>query len=101
LNSIDYEHKNYDKITLVIANFCSVYNKEAELDAFLSYNDIDILLGTASHLDTSIFNCERFPNIYNIYRMDRNRHGGGVFIMVKDNLPTYNHFRVVTRNCWG
>jgi len=74
------------KMTLVIANFCSVYNKEAELDAFLSYNDVDILLGTESHLDTSVFNSEIFPDFYNIY--NRNRHGGGVFIMVKDNLPT-------------
>ena len=74
-------------MSLVIANFCSVYNKEAELVA-LSYNDIDILLGTESHLDTSIFNSEIFPDFYNIYRKDRNRHGGGVFIMVKDNLPT-------------
>ena len=47
-------------MTLVIANFCSVYNKEAELDAFSSYNDVDILLGTESHLDTSIFNSEIF-----------------------------------------
>ena len=49
--SVNYEHANYDKMTLVIANFCSVYNKEAELDAFLSYNDIDILLEIESHLD--------------------------------------------------
>ena len=28
-NSIDYEHTNYDKMTLVIANFCSVYNKRS------------------------------------------------------------------------
>jgi len=61
-NSIDYEHTNYDKMTLVIANFCSAYNKEAELDAFLSSNDIDILLGTESHLDDSIFNSEIFPD---------------------------------------
>jgi len=86
-------------MTLVIANFCSVYNKEAELDAFLSYNDVNILLGTESHLDTSVFNSEIFPDFYNVYRKDRNRHGGGVFIMVKDNLPTSD--RVTTRNCLG
>ena len=72
----------------VIAIFCNVYNKETELDTFLSYNDLDILLGKESHLDTSIFNSKIFPDFYNIYRKDRNRQGGGVFIMVKDNLPT-------------
>ena len=75
-------------MTLVIANFCSVCNKEAELDAFLSYNDVNILLGTEFHLDTSIFNSEIFPDFYNIYRKDRNRRGGGVFTMVKYNLLT-------------
>ena len=75
-------------MTLVIANFCSVYNKSAELEAFLLTNDIDILLGSESHLENSILNSEIFPDSYKIYRKDRDRHGGGVFIMTKNNLCT-------------
>ena len=75
-------------MTLVIANFCSVYNKSAELEAFLLTNDIDILLGSESHLDNSILRSEIFPDSYNVFRKDRDRHGGGVFIMTKNNLST-------------
>ena len=77
-------------MSVVIANFCSVYNKEAELDTFLSYNDIDILLGTESHLDTSIFNSEIFPDFYNIYT---ERIETDVFIMVKDNFQLQKSFQ--------
>ena len=72
----------------MIANFCSVYNKQAELEAFLSTHNIDILLGSESHLENTILNSEIFPNSYNIYRKDRNRHGGGVFILIRDTFST-------------
>jgi len=38
--------------------FCSIYNKNAELDTFLSSNDINILLGSKSHLDNRVFDKE-------------------------------------------
>ena len=72
----------------MITNFCSVYNEQAELEAFLSTNNIDILLGSESHLENTILNSEIFPNSYNIYRKDRNRHGGGVFILIRDTFST-------------
>ena len=36
----------------------------------------------------NIINNEIFPDSYDVYRKDRNRHGGGLFIMIKDRLPT-------------
>ena len=65
---------------LAIVNFCSVTNKQAELEAFLAVHNIQFLLGTESHLDESVTNSEIFPNHYNAYRKDRNIHGGGVRI---------------------
>ena len=71
---------------LAIANFCAVTNKQSELVTFLNLHDIDILCGTESHLDETILNSELFPQNFNVFRNDRNIHGGGVFIMVKDIL---------------
>ena len=35
-----------------------------------------------------MFNAEIFPKHYNVYRKDRNKYGGGVFIIVKDSIPS-------------
>ena len=51
-------------------------------------NKTDILIGTESHLDGSILNAEVFPKHYDSYRKDRNIHGGGVFILVKDTISS-------------
>ena len=58
---------------------CFVFNTE---------NNIDILIGTESHLDNSISSAEIFPKTFNTYWNDRNIHGGGVFISVKTSIPS-------------
>jgi len=68
-----------------VANYRSVKNKQAELQAYLTLNKIDIILGTECHLDDSITNPEIFPGHYQVYRKDRNIHSGGVFILLNDN----------------
>ena len=77
---------NKDEINLAIANFCAVTNKQSELMTFVNLHDIDILCGTESHLDETILNSEIFPQNFNIFRKDRNIHGCGVFVMVKNTL---------------
>ena len=37
---------------------------------------------TETYLDDTIANCEIVPANYTLYRLDRNRHGGGVLIAV-------------------
>ena len=49
-------------LKLSIVNFCSVTNQRIQLEAFIFRNDIDILMGTESHLDETILNFEIFPN---------------------------------------
>ena len=48
----------------------------------------DIVIGTESKLDSNYKNCEIFPDGYrsNVIRRDRNSHGGGVFIIAKDEI---------------
>jgi len=47
-------------LKLSIANFCSIVNKQIQLEAFLVHDDIDIIIGTESHLNETIQNSEIF-----------------------------------------
>ena len=86
LFSLPDDIPNKDEMNLAIANFCAVTNKQSKLVNFVNLHDIDILCGTESHLDETILNSEIFLLNYNIFRKDRNIHGGGVFVMVKNTL---------------
>ena len=46
----------------------------------------DIIVGTESKLDNSILSPEITPPGFTTLRKDRNTHGGGVFVRVKDHL---------------
>ena len=76
-------------LKLAVVNFCSVTNKRPHLEVFLVSNNVDILIGTESHLDESYLNSEIFPRNYSTYRKDRNCYGGGVFISVQSTIPSY------------
>ena len=84
---LDNNHK-VDNLNLAIANCCSITNKQVELKQFLISHQVDIFLGTESHLDSSILNAEVFPNHYNVYRKDRNKYGGGVFIIIRYSISS-------------
>lgn len=47
-----------------------------------------IVIGTESWLDNTINEGEVFPSNYSVYRRDRNSHGGGVFILVRDSIAS-------------
>ena len=85
-NQDDYSIPQFDNVTdqsyqfsLGIINCCSVCNKCPQLD---------FIIGTESHLDSSVLNAEVFPFHYSVYRWDRNRYGGCVFILAKYNIPS-------------
>ena len=82
-------HLTTSNLKLAIVNYCSITNKHPHLEAFLVSNNIDILVGTESHLDELYLNSEIFPRNYNTYGKDRNCYGGGVFISVKSTVPSY------------
>ena len=84
---LDKNHRVIN-LNLAIANCCSITNKQVELEQFLISHQIDIFLGTESHLDSSVLNAEVFPNHYNVYRKDRNKYGGGVFIIIRESIPS-------------
>ena len=79
-----YKQKSQASKLSLIVNCCSITNKKLELETLISIHNIDILIGTESHLDDSILNSEIFLPSFSVYRNDRNKHGGGVFILVKN-----------------
>ena len=84
-----YKQKSQaSKLSLLIVNCCSITNKKLKLETLISLHNIDILIGTESHLDDSILNSEIFPPGFSVYRNDRNRHGGGVLILVKNTIAS-------------
>ena len=87
-NSIKNRNLPNDLLKPSIINyFCSITNKRSQLEAFLSTHEIDIIIGTESHLNESILNSEVFPSNYQTFRKDRNSSGGGVFISIQNSIP--------------
>ena len=76
-----------DNFKISIMNCQSINNKIPEFHTFLDSTDPDVVLGTESWLKAGTMNCEIFPDMYNVFRKDRNpevkANGGGVFILVK------------------
>jgi len=71
-------------------NCQSIKNKRCELQATTEYIKPDIIIGNESWLAPEYTNSEIFPEGFNsmVYRNDRNKNGGGVFISVRDGYTT-------------
>ena len=69
-------------------NFQSIINKIPTFQVLLQKEKPDIIFGTETWLDSSVYSSEFLPSTYQIFRKDRNTTtvGGGVFLAVKNNL---------------
>ena len=66
----------------------SISGKFDQLKALVTGN-IDILVITESKLDSSFPNAQfMIDGFSEPYRMDRNRHGGGALIYVREDIPS-------------
>lgn len=63
-------------------NCRSINNKVDVFASLVATTQAKIIMGTESWLDSAIPDTEVFPHGFTAYRKDRNRHGGGVFILV-------------------
>ena len=73
--------------TLVI-NFCSIRNTVADLAVCIGKYNPDLIIGTETHLDSSVNSSELFPSNYSVIRKDRHfdNSKGGVLIAMRDDL---------------
>lgn len=68
-------------------NICSLRNKINDIEELLTSNSVHILAISETHLDESFSNAMMSISGFNMYRRDRNCHGGGVAFYVQDHIP--------------
>ena len=59
-------------LRILCMNFQSIWGKKEQLEQELLDNNIDIVIGSETHLDASIKDAEFLPPTYKCYRRDRN-----------------------------
>lgn len=77
-----------NKLSVILANFRSLFDKLDNLKALMYTCDADIVLGTETWLSVDTENSElNLPDEYAIFRQDRaSSRGGGVIIAIKKKL---------------
>ena len=73
-------------IHCVCLNSRSILPKRNDLFAYLSSHKVDILAIVETFLDSTILDAEVCLPSYVVFRRDRTRHGGGVLLMVREDL---------------
>lgn len=86
------------KLKCMYFNARSIYHKCFDLAAYVAAcdSDFDIIANTESFLDSSISNSLIVPSSYIGHHLDRNRHGGGLLVMVKESLSVIHRFDLET-----
>ena len=81
-------HAKRQSLKTLVINFCSIMNKVADLAVCIGKYNPDMIIGTETHLDSSVNSSELFPSNYSVIRKDRNfdNSKGGVLIAMKDDL---------------
>ena len=74
------------KLQVLVLNFQSIRNKKEDLELMLSESDIDIVLGSETHLNQNITDNEFLHPLYKCYRRDRAGGHGGVIVITKADL---------------
>ena len=83
----DIRIKNVNK--LIVGNL-NINSYEGKFDQFTTIikNNLDIVVITETKLDDSYPDSQFFIDGFSKpYRMDRNKHGGGVLIYIKEGIP--------------
>ena len=67
-------------------NARSIIPKLDELRILVPIHNPDVICIVESWLDNSILDSELTISNYNLLRLDRNRHGGGILLYIRDSL---------------
>ena len=73
-------------INCVCLNARSVVPKRFELSAYILANKFDVVAITETFLDNSVHDIHITPPGYTVFRKDRSRHDGGVFLFLRKAL---------------
>ena len=74
----------------LVVNINGLRDKKASIHAACEYIKPDVLIGCETKVTNEILSTELLPTNYlaNSYRKDRNAHGGGVIVAVRDGFTT-------------
>lgn len=88
--SVSGIQKKDQNFRILMMNCQSIRNKRSELHECVEYTKPDAIIGCESWLSKEHKNDEIFPDGYNknVFRKDRNKNGGGVFIALHDKFTT-------------
>lgn len=83
----NYKVKNVNHLTVASLNINSIRNKFDQLKIIIQEH-IDILIIQETKLDSTFPNAQFYIEGYSPpFRRDRNSHGGGLLIYIKDHIP--------------
>ena len=85
-SSVVYDLPEKRHLRILSVNCQRITNKKAEFEAAINYIKPDIICGTESWLNSNIKSSEVFPTNFTVYRKDRSRLGGGVFLLIRNEL---------------
>jgi hypothetical protein len=90
LKSVSGIQKKDQNFRILMMNCQSIRNKRSELHECVEYTKPDAIIGCESWLSKEHKNAEIFPDGHNknVFRKDRNKNGGGVFIALHDKFTT-------------
>ena len=74
------------KIMCINCNSLRSVDKRAELNCLVNHHNPHVILGQESRLCPDIPSCEIFPKGFKSFRKDRIIGGGGVFILVREDI---------------
>lgn len=89
------------KLKLMNVNFQSVRNKIPLFQALVEKEKPDVIFGTETWLDETVFSNEILPPTYQLFRKDRktNTTGGGVLLAIRDDLISKEEPNLCSQSC--
>ena len=85
-------------LKIVNINCQSIVAHRDRIGVLIDSVRLDIILGTETWLDPSVTTPSEL-SAYNVERLDRNRHGGGVFVPVKDDIIMSREYDLEVSDC--
>ncbi len=84
-----YDKLNHRGVRICNLNIVTLLGKFDHVKQFLVTTGVEVLALNETRLDNVIDNNELYIPGYNLYRKDRNRHGGGVAIYVSEKYSSH------------
>ena len=83
-------HTDTHSLSCVCLNGRSIVSKRFDFLAYICAHRFDVVAVTETFLDDSVHDSHITPPGYSVFRRDRNRHGGGVALLVRDCLNAFH-----------